>query len=116
VVTSRQGPEAPSGQPAPPPASPSATTVPFKREFRSLGSKVIESDQAFEEPPAEDLWEGEKFEVCCGRCGMCGHPTLQCSAGRVFGGVCRQTILSSASADTRLHTCAVKDQMCWVSA
>jgi hypothetical protein len=65
VVTSRQGPEAPSGQPAPPPASPSATTAPFKREFRSLGSKVIESDQAFEEPPAQDLWEGEKFEVCC---------------------------------------------------
>lgn len=48
---------------------PQAPETPYTREFRSLGSKVIESNQPFEEPPTKDMWEGDQFEV--------GDPMMQ---------------------------------------
>ncbi|KAJ9512706.1 hypothetical protein QJQ45_019003 [Haematococcus lacustris] len=43
--------------------APPTSQPPSIREFRSLGSKVIESDQPFEEPPNSDPWEGQQFEA-----------------------------------------------------
>ncbi|KAJ9513218.1 hypothetical protein QJQ45_029517 [Haematococcus lacustris] len=50
--------------------APPTSQPPSIREFRSLGSKVIESDQPFEEPPTSDPWEGQQFEVVFGL--VCG--------------------------------------------
>lgn len=51
----------PASPSTPEPAAPAAAK--YQREFRSLGSQVIESNEEFENPPEEDMWEGEKFEV-----------------------------------------------------
>lgn len=57
-----QGEASTSAAPAPAEA-PAAPEPVYTRTFRSLGSDVIESNREFEEPAANDIWEGEKFEV-----------------------------------------------------
>lgn len=46
------------------PPEAAAPVAPVTREFRALGSKVVESNVSFTGPEdQQDFWEGEKFEV-----------------------------------------------------
>lgn len=46
-------------------SNPAAADEPaFTREFTAFGSKVIESNKAFDGPESQpDFWEGEKFDA-----------------------------------------------------
>mmetsp|Transcript_23839 Transcript_23839/g.61887 ORF Transcript_23839/g.61887 Transcript_23839/m.61887 type:complete len:149 (+) Transcript_23839:1780-2226(+) len=67
----------------------------YRREFRSLGSQVIETSDGFENPPDKDMWEDPKWESL----GQFGEkyflPTLLV-LGLVCGGIAAGTYNSGA--------------------
>ncbi|KAF5838872.1 hypothetical protein DUNSADRAFT_2041 [Dunaliella salina] len=67
----------------------------YRREFRSLGSQVIETSDDFENPPDKDMWDDPKWQ----RLGEFGEkyflPTLLV-LGLVCGGIAAGTYNSGA--------------------